>query len=807
MTVFQDLAYAARLLRKSPGYTLTAAVTLALGIGATTAVFSVVDALLWKPLPLPYLDRLSAVVQRNPSDPNDWSSASPPDLEDVKTRAASFEAFSWWTDGLANIVTTSGEPERADQILVSAGFFETVGARPTMGRTFVPDEDQPGRDTVVILSDALWRRAFGADRAVIGKHIRLDDKNYEVVGVMPRGFVFPAPAQLWTPLGLTEQQRQNRAGAILIGVGRRRAGVTSAQAAAEVDTLSRRLEAEYPATNAQRRLRALPLRDYAAGTPVRQYMLMLLCAVVFVLLIACVNVANLQLARAAGRRREVAVRCALGAGRARVIRQLLTESVLLAGCGGVLGLLVAGWGIDLIRAGMPPEVGKYVCNWQLISLDFRALAFAAAAVVASGLISGIAPALHASPVNLNPMLREGGRGTSSGRSHRRWRSLLVAAEVSLAVVLLVGAGLMVRGFGSVLDRSAGRAPDTLLTLRLALTETKYREPWQIAAFYGGIADRLAMLPGVRSAAVATAPPYSRHSKGRPLVIEGHTPQLGEHPSCQLQTVSPSYFATVRVPLRQGRLFDPSDDAGAPRVAVVSERLAARYWPGDRSVIGRRIRIGSDPAWVTIVGVVSDIQYSFHERGFRRVLYLPAAQAPELWQDVVIRTAGDPHRVVSDAIAAIRAVDPEQPVTGIETMTEALYHEAIGLTYVAVMMAVFGGLALVLSCVGVYGVVAYTVSEQTHEIGVRIALGARAADVMSIVFRRGMFATAAGAALGLTLAFGLARVLSSLVFGVSASDPATFTGIPLALAIAALAANWIPARRAVCIDPIVALRYE
>jgi len=455
MTILQDLAYATRLLRKNPGYTVTAAITLALGIGPTTAVFSTVDALLWKPVSLGHLDRLSAVVQHDPGDPNNWNTASAPDLEDLKTRAHSFDAFSWWANGLANIVTTSGEPERADQVLVSAGFFETIGVRPAIGRTFVAEEDQPGRDAVVILSDSLWRRAFAADRNVLGKHIQLDDRTYEVIGVMPRGFVFPAPVQLWTPLGLTAQQRSNRAGSMLFGVARLRPGVSSAQAAAETDTLSRRLEQEYPATNARRRLWAFPLREFVNGSYTRQYLTMMLFAVTFVLLIACVNVANLQLARASGRMREVAVRCALGAPRRRVIRQLLTESLLVAACGGVLGLLVAIWGIDLIRSGMPPEVEKYLYNWTLIGLDYRALCFTVMAAIASGLISGVAPALHASPVNLNATLREGGRGTSSGRARRQWRSALVAAEVSLAIVLLIGAGLMVRGFRRLLDRSSG----------------------------------------------------------------------------------------------------------------------------------------------------------------------------------------------------------------------------------------------------------------------------------------------------------------------------------------------------------------
>jgi putative ABC transport system permease protein len=809
MTLMQDVRYAIRTLRKTPSFTATAVLTLALGIGATTAIFSVADAMLWKPVPLPELDRLVMVLTRDNSDPNDWRTLAAADFDDLRAQTNAFRGLSGWQQGTANIVGTSGEPARAEQFLVTADFFQTVGVQPALGRAFLPGEDQPGHERVVLLSDRLWRRSFGADLAVIGKTMRLDDENYEIVGVMPRNYDFPVTAELWTPMALSPKARADRAGGGLLGIGRLKPGASVAQAASQVESVARHLEQQYPATNKNRHSMVTPTHDFMVGTYNRQYTLLLLVAVLFVLLIACVNVANLQLARASGRVREMAVRTALGSGRWRVVRQLLSESILISLAGAALGLFLAAWGIDMIRAGMPAEVERYIVGWKQIGLDGRSLIFTLAISVFSGILAGLAPALNSSRANLHEALKEGGRSVSSGRSRGRFRALLVVSEVALAVVLLVGAGLMVRGFRTLLDSGNSFQPKSLLTMRLALTENKYREPHQVASFYRDVLSNISALPGVRSAAIVTGIPHGQHSSGRFLTIEGQTPAPGEQPVCQYQVISPNYFDTLHIPLREGRALSASDGPDNQAVAVVSERLARRYFPGERSPIGKRFKLGAPPKepWITIVGVVADVSQEFFDRSVRSVVYVPYTQNAGRWMDVAIRTDGDPLRMASAATAAIRAVDPEQPITNVNTLERVIRLEVVGLDYVAVLMGLFGALALVLSCVGVYGVMAYTVSEQTHDLGVRIALGASRQNVLAIVFRRGLTTTLSGIAIGLVLSFGMARLIASLIFGVGATDPVSFIGIPAALVIAASIAIWIPARRAMNTDPIIALRYE
>ncbi|MDP8983236.1 MAG: ABC transporter permease [Acidobacteriota bacterium] len=809
MTLFQDVRYAVRTLRKSPSFTVTAVLTLALGIGATTAIFTVSDAMMWKPIPLPELDRLVMVLNRDNSNPNEWNTLAHADFEDLKAQTSAFQGLSGWTQGIANIAGTSGEPARVEQFLVTTDFFSTVGVQPALGRAFLPGEDELGRQRVVLLSDRLWRRSFGADPGVIGKTMRLDDENYQIIGVMPQNYDFPVTAEVWTPLALTLKARADRAGGGLVGIGRLKPGITVAQASSQIESVARHLEQQYPATNKNRHSMVTPTHDFMVGSYNQQYTMMMLVAVMFVLLIACVNVANLQLARASGRMREMAVRTALGSGRWRVIRQLLSESILISLAGAALGLFIAAWGVQMIRSNMPAEVERYIVGWKHISLDWRSLAFTLAISVCSGILAGLAPALSASRPNLHEALKEGGRSASAGRSRGRFRSLLVVSEVALAVILLVGAGLMVHGFRTLLNSGTNSQPKTLLTMRLALTENKYREPHQVAAFYRDVVSNLSALPGVRSAAVVTAIPHAQHSNGRFFTIEGQTPAPGEQPVCQYQLISPNYFDTLRIPMRAGRALSAADGPDNQPVAVVSERLVHRYFPGERSPIGKRFKLGLPPKgeWITIVGVAADVTHSFFDHGFRPVIYLPYTQSPGRWMDVAIRTDGDPLRIASAATAAIRAVDAEQPITNINTLEKLIRLEVTGLDYVAVLMGLFGVLALVLSCVGVYGVMAYTVSEQTHDLGVRIALGASRGNVLAIVFRRGLITTLSGVAIGLALSFGMARLISSLIFGVGATDPVSFVGIPAALMAAAVIAIWIPARRAMNTDPIIALRYE
>jgi len=536
---------------------------------------------------------------------------------------------------------------------------------------------------------------------------------------------------------------------------------------------------------------------------------MLLGSVLFVLLIACANVANLQFARATGRLREVAVRRALGASRSRIVAQLVTESVLLSIAGAALGLGVAQAGVTLMRKGMPPEIQRYILGWNDIHLDSRALLFTLVAAMAAGILAGLAPAWQCSKPNLTDALKEGGRSSSVGKARQRLRSVLVAGEVALAVVLLVGAGLMVRGFSTMLKSGAALEPSTLLTLRLAITDNKYHEKVQQAEFYRQVLERIQSLPGVRHATAVSALPYSDHSSGRNFTIEGRQVEPGNHPNAMYQVASPGYFETLHIPVRQGRLLNEGDGAQAPKVALISEHMAERWWKNE-SPIGRHIKIGDPDTksdWMTIVGVVGDVVHDPYDRAPRRAIYVPYRQAPMLWMDIGVRTAGDPMALAPAVTAAIRSVDPEQPITDMRSMEKQIHNRAIGLNYMAALMGVFGAIALLLSAIGVYGVMSYLVSEQTHEIGVRVALGAARGSVLRMILRRGLTTTGVGLAVGLPLAYAFARLMESLVFGVAATDPVTFISIPLALIAAASLAIYVPARRAMNIDPIVALRYE
>lgn len=809
MQIWQDIRYGARTLGKSPGFAVTAVLTMALGIGVTTAIFSTCDALLWKPVPLPHLESLVSVVQADPEDSNHWNAATPADIEDIRRGATSLAGITSWQTGLANLAGSRAEPDRVSQALVSANFFEVTGMQPARGRGFQPGEDQPGHDQEVILSDGLWRRRFGADPGILGQSIHLDDQSYTVVGVMPEKFDFPVATQVWTPMALTPAQLGSRQAQSLTSLARLKPGRTPKQAESEISGIAARLEKLYPDSNKNRSFLVWPALKFLVGYETHQYLVMLLGSVLFVLLIACVNVANLQFARATGRSREIAVRRALGAGRGRIVTQFLTENVLLSIAGAGVGLVVAKWGIRMMQAGMPPEVRQYIIGWNDMALDGRALLFTMAAAIGAGILAGLSPAWQCSHPNLTDELKEGGRGSSKGKARQRLRNILVAAEVALAVVLLVGASLMVRGFRSMVESGQTIQPATLLTMRLAITDVKYREKSQVAAFYRQVLERVHAIPGVQMATAVSAVPYSDHSNGRSFTIEGTVAEPGNQPNAMYQVASPEYFPTLKIPLRAGRFLNASDGPDAPKVVVISERLAQRWWKNE-SPLGRRIKIGnadSNTPWMTIVGVVADIIHNPYDRSPRRALYVPYQQFPALWMDIGVRTAGDPLNVALAVIGAIRSVDSEQPVTDIYTMDRLIHNRAIGLNYMATLMGIFGGIALLLSAIGVYGVMAYVVSEQTHEIGIRMALGAPRVSVLATIFRRGMITAGSGLLVGLPIAFGFSRLMSSLVFGVTATDPATFIGIPTMLLAAASLAIYLPARRAMTIDPIAALRHE
>jgi len=806
--MLQDIRYAFRMLVKSKGYTAVAVLALALGIGANTAIFSVADAFLLKPVALPHLENLAVLMERAPHQTANWTAVSPANYLDWKRQSRSFAVLSPYTWDDANL-TGNGEPERIIITRAAANFFDVLGAKPMLGRVFLPEDERVSRNQTVVLSYGLWQRRYGADPAIVGKTIKVDGLSRTVIGVMGKKFNFPVSVELWIPWTMDPQESQVRGHHYLEVLARLQPGVSIQQASAEMATISRRLSEQYPETNRGWSARVVPIKYFVTGDLTYRYTLMLMAAVGFVLLIACANVANLQFARGAARQREFAVRTALGARRGRVVRQLLTESIALSLAGAAVGLGFAEWGVELIKHYMPADIARYIAGWYEIQLDARAFAFALGLAVLAGIVSGLAPAIQSSKPDLNETLKESGRGTSAGRSRQRVRSALVVAELALALVLLTGAGLMVTGVNSLLGVRQPYDPQHVLSIELNLPEGTYQPLPKRAAFYRQVLERLQAVPEIESAAIVRSLPYGNGRRIVQLGIEGVPGAKGEYRSAQLETISPNYFSLMRIPLREGRAIGERDDAESLPVAVVSERMARRYWPGE-SALGRRIKAGpadSDKPWLTIVGVVGEIQYDWLDKEPPPVLYQSYKQAPEGWTTLAIRAHGDPMRAVPAVRSQVAKVDPDQPLAAIKTLDRVMTNSVLGLSYVAVMMTVLGAIALVLSAIGVSGLMAYAVTERTHEIGVRLALGAPRDSVLRMLVGRGMLLAGVGLTIGFTGSVFLARLLSSLIFGVSATDWTTFGGVLAAMTTVALAASYIPARRAARLDPTVALRHE
>jgi putative ABC transport system permease protein len=819
-TIWQDVRFGLRMLLKHRIATMVCVVALALGIGANAAIFSLAEAFLIHPVPFENSDRFVALVDTRISSqdggagfgPQDLTPVAPATYLDWKQEAHSFDDLAAYVWDEVNL-TGDREAQKVQDFQVTANFFPMIGVQPLLGRTFLPEEEEPGRNQEIILSYGLWEQRYASDPNILKRVIKVDGKSFNVVGVMKKGFDFPMPAEAWIPLALTTKERLGRDNRRLWVLGRLKPGVSFSAAAAEMRSISEREAQIYPDTNKAWRLRPQPLRQFITGTLTRQYTVLLMVAVGFVLLIACADVANVQFARITGRTSELAVRTALGGSRWRIVRQLLIESILLSLGGAALGLFLAQWDIQMILAHMPPDVARFVAGWKTIRLDANAFLFALTIAVLSGVISGIAPSLLGSRANIAETLKEGGRGSSVSRTRHRLRGALVVAEVALALVLLVGAGLMVKGFKGLLSVNESYAPQTLLTLNFSLPEVQYAQPAARLNFNEQIMRRLGSVSGVQGASLVTYVPYADGGgiNEREFAIQGRPPmERGETRTAIMETTTPNYFNTLNIALRDGRLLSDTDGAESPRVAVISESLARRYFPGENP-LGRHIKTPgnaeADNEWMTVVGVVNDVHYSWIVKDDVPTIYRSFRQAPPYYTTVVLRTASDPLKFVSAARAEIATVDANLPLYNIKPMDKVITESIVGIAYVATMMAVLGVIALVLASVGVFGVMSYSVSERTHEIGIRMSMGAQTGNVLALVLRSGMLLTVLGLAIGLPIAFLLAQALSSLLYGVRAADPASFIGLPLLLLAVAGIACYLPARRAAHLDPLQALRHD
>jgi predicted permease len=817
-TLWQDLDYGFRMLFKNPRFTAVAVLSLAIGIGATSAIFSVANALLFRPLAYKNSDRLVILWNRSPglNVAQDWF--SPGQYLDIRAENKVFDEVAVTIDGSFNL-TGQSTPERVEGARVSSSLFPLLGAQPMLGRAFTPEEDGKGSAPAAILTYGFWQRHFAGNRAVIGKTLMLDGNPVTIIGVMQPEFslnkeVMPTVnkinnADLLLPLPMTETMRATRSHEDYNIFGRLRPGVSFSEAQADVDRIVSLMKQQYPANYPPASgfmISVVPLLQQVVGE-VRRSLLILLGSVGFVLLIACANVANLQLARAAVRQKEIAVRAAVGAGRARLIRQLLTESTLLSLMGGGLGLLLAFAAIRVLRLSGPDTLPRL----HEIGLDSRVLLFTFFVSLATGIIFGLAPALRASRVDLNEVLKDGGRGPAGGGTfdggHHRKRDLLIVAEVALSLVLLIGAGLLLRTYQRIQDANPGFDIHNVLSFRVSLPAAKYKGE-AITNFYKQLNEHIRALPGVEDAGIAYSLPMSSVALAwGPVTIEGYVPKnSADFVMANQRFVSPGYFRAMGVPLTKGRYFDNRDIKDAPATVMINESLAQRFWPNE-DPLGKRVGLGEKESWRTIVGVVHDAKEFSVDKDVPIGVYFPAEQIPIRSMFVVVRTSSPPEPMTATITKEIQTLDPEVPAFDVRTMQGRLSDSLARQRFATFLLGVFAVIALLLAAIGIYGQLAYSVNQRTHEIGIRLALGAQPVDILRMVVRQSMILVSVGTFIGLVGAVALTRVMSSMLYGVTATDARAFLMPPLVLAVVALFASYLPARRAAKVDPMVALRYE
>ncbi len=799
-SLVQDIRYAWRLLAKSPGFAAVAILTLALGIGANTAIFGVLNSVLLRPLPFPSPEQLVRLWESHPEDGiQDW--VAPANFVDWRAQSKGFVDMAAFASGSAALAGRD-EPEQVSVAHVSVSLLRLLGVRPLRGRVFLEEEGQPGHDLVVLISEGLWKRRFGADQNLLGETVSLDGENYRVVGILPQGFEFPERVEIWIPLALTPNQTTNRSAHFLDVVARLKPEVTWEQAQAEMSTIAHQLQQQYPETNARWSVKVVTFHEHLVGK-VKPALRILLGAVGFVLLIACANVANLLLARAVERQKEIAIRTALGAGPGRIIRQLLTESLLLALTAGVVGSLMAVWGLDLLLSVDPASLPRL----QEMRMDARVLGFTMIVSLASTLIFGLVPALRSCKPDLNEGLKEGGR---TGTVSSRWKgipSLFVVAQVSLSLVLMVGTGLLIKSFLRLSAVDPGFASRNLLTFGIDLPASRYQESPQVVSFYQRFFDRLETIPGIQSAGGVTMLPLGEDNR---VFSFRHEAQAvlppAQRSSANFRIATTHYFRTMGIRLLRGRVFSDEDKEGAPPVLIINDAMARRFWP-TVDPVGKRIIVRNEQVAREIVGVVGDVKHFGLDIEAGPEMYVPHLQWPARSMMLVVRTSEDPASLAPAIRIATLEVDKQQPLYAVRTGEELITRNLARRRFTMLLFGMFGAVALLLAAAGTYSVIAHTVAQRTHEIGIRMALGARCTDVLKLVLGRGLRLIALGSAIGLLGAVVATRALRSLLFEVRPTDPWTFAGVAIVLLLVALAACYVPARRATRVDPIVALRYE